>query len=173
MIELGKYREIDMSGVARAGHWSLFQQKFICFAEAHHEMMVERGFHEPPKEMHRFVGVQVCARIRGQSWWLEDVRNGVSVDNYRTSYDYDLAVRDNERKSTILLKCALIATEITELTEEVIKSDIDKDAAAEECADIVLRVMDLCEREGWDLAEALVRKMEKNSKRAYKHGKAF
>lgn len=41
----------------------------------------------------------------------------------------------------------------------------------EELADVVIRVLDLCGHMQADLGGILMRKMEKNSKRPYKHGK--
>ncbi len=40
-----------------------------------------------------------------------------------------------------------------------------------EMADIVLRVMDLCENRGWDLQALITEKHNYNKTRAYKHGK--
>ncbi len=40
----------------------------------------------------------------------------------------------------------------------------------EEMADIMIRVMDLCEARGWKLSEAIVAKHEFNKGREYKHG---
>ena len=45
--------------------------------------------------------------------------------------------------------------------------------AAEEAADVVIRLMDLCQERCWDLAGAIEAKMEFNKSRPYKHGKEF
>lgn len=47
-------------------------------------------------------------------------------------------------------------------------------AAEEEAADVVIRLMDMCEARGWNLAGAILAKMEFNATRPHKHGgKAF
>lgn len=45
--------------------------------------------------------------------------------------------------------------------------------AEAELADVVIRVMDLAEARGWDVAGAIVAKHEYNKTRPYKHGKRF
>ncbi|HAR39064.1 MAG TPA: hypothetical protein DCS09_11110 [Porphyromonadaceae bacterium] len=42
--------------------------------------------------------------------------------------------------------------------------------AEEEAADVVIRLMDMSQRRGWRLAEAIVAKMRFNAGREYKHG---
>lgn len=43
----------------------------------------------------------------------------------------------------------------------------------EEAADIVIRVMDYCQKRGWLLGSAIVAKADFNKLREYKHGKVF
>lgn len=45
--------------------------------------------------------------------------------------------------------------------------------AEAELADVVIRVMDMAEARGWDVAGAVVAKAEYNKTRGYKHGKQF
>jgi NTP pyrophosphatase (non-canonical NTP hydrolase) len=75
---------------------------------------------------------------------------------------------------------ALIHSEASELLEAIRHHNPDSEhipsfcAAEEECADIVIRVMDYCAEQGWDLGAALVAKHEFNISRPVKHGgKAF
>lgn len=44
---------------------------------------------------------------------------------------------------------------------------------AEELADVVIRIMDLCEAEGFDLQDTIKSKMAYNATRPHRHGKAF
>lgn len=46
----------------------------------------------------------------------------------------------------------------------------DFNAAEEELADCVIRIMDVCEKRGWRLGEAILAKMEFNANRPYRHG---
>lgn len=46
-------------------------------------------------------------------------------------------------------------------------------AIEEEMADVVIRVMDLCEGRGWRLGEALLAKHAYNLTRPFRHNKAF
>lgn len=66
---------------------------------------------------------------------------------------------------------ALIHSEASELLEAFRKDDIAN--AAEEAADILIRVLDMASGFGMDLDEAVRAKMEKNRSRPHKHGKAF
>lgn len=163
----------DLNVVSATSTVMPFEHMFNTVAMHHHKMMVDRGFHDDVDDAHLFVGMQVCARIRGQTTWLEDVRNGLMPDQYRKTYDFGPEVMRSKDTKTTLLKIALVATELTELVEEVIKAEPDGDACAEEAADVILRIMDLAVAKGWDLGEAIGRKFSKNAKRGHKHGKAF
>lgn len=46
----------------------------------------------------------------------------------------------------------------------------DFSAAEEEAADVVIRLMDMCEARGWNLGPAIIAKMEYNSTRPRMHG---
>jgi len=46
-------------------------------------------------------------------------------------------------------------------------------AVEEEFADCIIRMMDLSHGRGWDIAKALIAKMEYNASRQHKHGKEF
>jgi len=63
---------------------------------------------------------------------------------------------------------ALIHSEVSEALEAYRAWD---DANfAEECADIAIRLMDMCEYKGVDLGRAILEKHEKNKLRPYRHG---
>jgi NTP pyrophosphatase (non-canonical NTP hydrolase) len=68
-----------------------------------------------------------------------------------------------------LMKLALITSEVGEAIEAV-RSGYDMDLA-EELADICIRVFDLAGALGFDLEQAILDKMDKNSQREYMHGK--
>ena len=72
---------------------------------------------------------------------------------------------------TILIKCCLIGTEVSEVAEEARKPTRDIDAFAEELADICIRVFDLAGAMGCNLEQAILDKMAHNEARPYKHGK--
>ena len=76
---------------------------------------------------------------------------------------------DNPRETGTLI--ALIHSELSEALEADRKGD--KENFAEEMADVLIRVGDLCGGLGIDLEAAVVRKMEKNQDREHKHGKAY
>ena len=65
----------------------------------------------------------------------------------------------------------LIVSEVAEAQDRLRKGD--KDNFKEELADIVIRTADLAGGLGIDLEAEIIKKMEKNKKRPYKHGKKF
>ena len=67
-------------------------------------------------------------------------------------------------------KLMLIVTEVAEATEAVRHRDFEN--FQEELADIIIRVADMAEMFAIDLELAVIRKMKKNKKRKFKHGKA-
>ena len=74
---------------------------------------------------------------------------------------------------------ALMHSELSEALEAIRKPPETQhvpglDPVAEEMADVVIRVLDYCAHHGIDLQDAILRKMEFNELREYKHGgKAF
>lgn len=65
-------------------------------------------------------------------------------------------------------KLALIHSEVSEALEADRMGD--QENFAEELADVVIRVLDLCGSMGINLEKAIAEKMEKNKDRSYKHG---
>lgn len=85
---------------------------------------------------------------------------------------------DKPREDGTLI--ALCHAELSELLEYLRHGNPPSDhipefsGAEEEAADVLIRLMDLAAHHGWNIAGALVAKMEFNQGRAYKHGgKAF
>lgn len=74
---------------------------------------------------------------------------------------------------------ALVHSEVSEALEVLRKrhlaaSDkIDALAIEEELADIVIRVMDMSAGRGWNIGEAIIKKVAYNKNRTYRHGKKF
>ena len=69
-------------------------------------------------------------------------------------------------------KIALIHTEVSELLEGV-REGKGRGNEGEECADIVIRVLDYCEEYDLDIAKYIETKMYRNYQRPFKHGKEF
>lgn len=65
----------------------------------------------------------------------------------------------------------LVVSELSEALEAVRQGDMD--SFTEELADACIRVFDLAGGLQLELAEKLIRKMEKNKTRPFKHGKLF
>ncbi len=81
---------------------------------------------------------------------------------------------EKERNDGELL--ALIHSEISEALEGLRAGNPPDDkvpqhsSAAVELADAIVRIMDMAQARGWDVAQALVDKVAYNKTRAYRHG---
>jgi NTP pyrophosphatase (non-canonical NTP hydrolase) len=73
---------------------------------------------------------------------------------------------DEPRETGTLL--ALIHSEVSEALEADRKGNAEH--FAEELADVCIRIFDLCGAKDIDLEAAIVKKMERNKGRSYKHG---
>jgi len=67
---------------------------------------------------------------------------------------------------------ALMHSELSEALEAM-RNNHGKDAIAEELADCCIRIFDFCGETAIDLEEALLKKIEKNKGRPYRHNKLF
>ncbi len=74
---------------------------------------------------------------------------------------------DGERNDGELI--ALMHSELSEALE-VLRRGGRREELAEELADCCIRIFDFCIARGLDLEEAIVRKMERNKLRPYRHG---
>lgn len=75
-------------------------------------------------------------------------------------------------------KIVLMHSELSEAIEGLRKPHADEHCpkfgnAEIELADCVIRIMDFCEKKGYNLGEAISAKMQYNLTREYKHGKKF
>lgn len=82
-------------------------------------------------------------------------------------WDRDTTVPDFYR---VIYRLALIHTEISEMVE-ALRDGKHISLILEELADVIIRGFDLAGHYEWDLGEAIIKKMEKNAKRPYMHGK--
>lgn len=81
-----------------------------------------------------------------------------------------LALQD-DYNNAIATRLMLIVSELGEALEGLRYSDMAN--FKEELADVAIRLADLCGGLGIDLESEVEKKMKKNRKRGYKHGKAF
>jgi len=68
---------------------------------------------------------------------------------------------------------ALMHSELSEALEELRKPNCKMKLVGEELADCVIRILDFCGGRNIDLQALLEKKIRKNKKRPYKHGKRF
>ena len=84
---------------------------------------------------------------------------------------------DEPREDGTLI--ALIMSEAAEALEALRKGNKPDEhcpqfsGAEVELADVIIRIMDMAEARGWDVAGAIVAKHDFNKSRPYKHGKEF
>ena len=124
------------------------------FDEAQRRFL-EGLFCENKAFINRFEAVQkdVHANARAHGWWEEPREDGTLI--------------------------ALIMSEAAEALEALRKGNGPDEhcpqfsGAEVELADVIIRIMDMAESRGWDVAGAIVAKHEFNKTRPYKHGKEF
>ena len=93
------------------------------------------------------------------------------LDLYDNVHDDDIIFPKAMELNAINSRLALISSEVGEAVEALRHEDCDN--LAEELADIIIRVADLCGGIGIDLEETIKWKMEKNEGREYRHGKSM
>ena len=70
-----------------------------------------------------------------------------------------------------IAEMGLVTTEVSEALEELRNKETNNTHLAEECADIVIRVMNHMSRKGLDLEQAILAKHERNIQRGKLHGR--
>jgi len=91
--------------------------------------------------------ISICHKIaKEKGWWDKDRSDGEII--------------------------ALMHSELSEALEAM-RNSHSKDAIAEELADCCIRIFDYCGQKKINLNKALVKKIEKNKFRPYRHGKVF
>lgn len=83
-------------------------------------------------------------------------------------------IGDGDNPSIWAEKLALMHSEVSEILEA--RRDGDEDLELEECADVVIRVLDYCQARGFtgagrNIEQAIVNKIEKNRGRERMHGR--
>ena len=78
---------------------------------------------------------------------------------------------NSTQKKFSIAELGLVMTEISEAIEEIRKHKTDRDKLGEECADVIIRVMNFMSRNKLDLDIAIWKKNSLNLKRNHLHGK--
>lgn len=103
---------------------------------------------------------------------MEVVRIEKSINEFcNEAYEIAKSKGWHDTKREVPELIALIHSEVSEALEADRKDDYDN--FKEELADVCIRIFDLCGSMDIDLNEAIEKKMEKNRKRPYKHGKKY
>lgn len=116
---------------------------------------------------------QVHASALEKGWW-DDYK--AIVDCLRIA-DANQNLHKSFKLAWVMSKLNLVGAEQGEATEGLRTGSPPDDkipmfaSEVAEVADMIIRLMDLAEHEGWPLAEAIIAKINFNATRPYKHGK--
>ncbi len=116
---------------------------------------------------------------RSKGWWDDELVLPDKVEGYLRAAGADEAFIQQIRAKVMRNDgeaLMLVVTEVAEAMEGLRHQNPPDDkvpafsAAEAECADVVIRLMDLCHARGWRLAEAIEAKVAFNQTRPFKHG---
>lgn len=103
----------------------------------------------------------------------------IQLDNLAMDVtDINVANGWHEDDRSVGDECALLHSEVSETLEAFrdgqmegsIRSDGKPEGFGSECADVLIRLLDTCDRRGIELAIEVQRKLEYNVTRGYRHG---
>lgn len=81
-------------------------------------------------------------------------------------------LRELSPRHQLLIRCSLLHGEVSEIADIAKKHGVapQHDHLAEECADVAILLLELCEQFSIDLERAVIHKMHVNSQRPYGYG---
>ena len=123
----------------------MVELKELC--EKAHKNAREKGFWEDWDRIQEFRNMAINISPDGKKQTYIDINNAITT------------------------RLMLIVSELSEALEAL--RERDGDNFAEELADVAIRLGDLCGGLDIDLEKEVIRKMERNEDRPYKHGKQF
>ena len=111
-----------------------------------------------------------------KGWWKNRCDLVVACEGFKPTVEECDQLADYADIANQLGCLMLVVSEIAEAVEAIRHGNPPDDkipnfsGAEAECADAIIRLMDLAEASGWNIAEAIVEKMEMNKGRPHLHG---
>lgn len=120
---------------------------------------------------------QIHSTAKDKGWWTERDYILYLITVAREEFGNDPAKDVAHATATIQLSLiALITSELSEATEAIRAGNPPDDkipefnGATAECADAIIRILDMCAKYNWPIGKALIAKMDFNAGRSHKHG---